>query len=255
MLEILKTLQLSEKESEVLMALYELGKASPAELAQKTGLNRSTVYVVLNELQNRMFVREDVSSKKYNYIAIHPDELENMKPLLKEEYEQKSAALDAFIVNIKTSMNEKSIHVPKVLFVPEEQMKKHLMTRTPIWDKSMSDTQTDYVGYSDYTFVEAYEEFIDWYWKQPSAKNITLRILTNETEYEEQAMKPKTPERRQIRYWNDAGEITFSTWVNGDYVILSQTREHPYYLIEIYDTAFARSQRQIFESMWGHTEK
>ena len=253
--EILKQLQLNKKQSTLLLSLYKLGRATPAELSKDSSLNRSTVYVVLNELLDKKMIIQDISSKKQIFVALHPDELLGLIPIMEKELEIKKTALQDLAKELKEQLLTKNLHIPKITFIREDQLESYLYTRTPIWNKSMIDTGTDYIGYFDHTFSKKYQEWIEWYWNHPSTKYISLRLLTNENQHEENVMKKKLPERRNIKYWEETGELTYSTWVNGEYTIMLNTRVHPYSVIEIHDPLLAQSQRQIFEVMWKSAGK
>ena len=49
----LKELGFSEKESEVYLAMLELGPAAVQDIAKKAGVNRSTTYVMIESLKRR----------------------------------------------------------------------------------------------------------------------------------------------------------------------------------------------------------
>lgn len=73
--EILQNLGLNEKQAIVYINLLQLGKATAYKIAQKSGLKRPTVYVVLDELRLKGLATKVPYPKKQIYIAKHPDEL------------------------------------------------------------------------------------------------------------------------------------------------------------------------------------
>lgn len=72
---ILKNLGFSDKSAVVYMALLQQGPSSVRALAEHTGLNRGTVYDILNWLKERGvadFYRKDT---RQQFVAAHPDKL------------------------------------------------------------------------------------------------------------------------------------------------------------------------------------
>lgn len=67
---------LSDKEAQIYAFLVERGGAFPTEIAKETGLNRTTVYKVLDTLSIRGLVTELEKRKKFYYQAESPKSLE-----------------------------------------------------------------------------------------------------------------------------------------------------------------------------------
>jgi len=92
---ILKELGFQDKEIEVYFALLPLGSASIRTLAEKTGINRGTIYDVLESLTNRGFIAAEKKGGRRKFIIKSPEELleslevkeknlENQKKKIKE---------------------------------------------------------------------------------------------------------------------------------------------------------------------------
>lgn len=72
---LLLTLGLSEKEAAIYMALLELGKAGVSHIGRRTGVNRTTVYAVLDSLAGKGLVSISGKEPKEEYAAESPDNL------------------------------------------------------------------------------------------------------------------------------------------------------------------------------------
>ena len=203
----------NEKEVAIYLALMDMGKATPAELAQVTGIKRTTVYAVLNELLKKAVISEDIGERKNAYISLPPDGLHNYVRILQKSVHERTKKIETVISELESKQKENKIHIPKVIFIQHDQLEAYLYSRTPIWNESMRNTNVDYVGYLDFTFTEMYKEWIDWYWNHPTTKGIHLRFLTNETEYEKKVREEGKYEKRDIRFWDKAGNITYNTWI------------------------------------------
>ncbi len=86
----LRQLGLSEKESHLYLALLSLDNANPTLLSQKTGINRVTVYPVLESLLKRGLVSRFKRKNKWHYAIEDPRRF-------KELEQEKSARIDKMI--------------------------------------------------------------------------------------------------------------------------------------------------------------
>jgi sugar-specific transcriptional regulator TrmB len=66
---------LSEKESRIYIGLMELGEATAQQLAMKTGLNRATAYIILEELMQRRLISKINKQKKTYFTIEHPSQI------------------------------------------------------------------------------------------------------------------------------------------------------------------------------------
>ncbi len=66
---------LSDKEANMYLALLQLGSATPNVLAHKTGLNRSTAYLILSSLQKHGLVSSVEARGKHCFVAEPPERL------------------------------------------------------------------------------------------------------------------------------------------------------------------------------------
>lgn len=73
--ESLKNIGFSDKEAITYIALLQLGRASVQSVADKSGLKRPTVYVILNELIEKSVAGRIPRQRKQLYIAKSPDEV------------------------------------------------------------------------------------------------------------------------------------------------------------------------------------
>ena len=71
----LKNFVLSDKEARIYIALLELETAKVSEAAKRSGINRSSAYVVLEILRRRGLVGITNDKKVRRYVAAHPETL------------------------------------------------------------------------------------------------------------------------------------------------------------------------------------
>jgi sugar-specific transcriptional regulator TrmB len=111
---------LSEKEARVYLALFELEVATVNEIAKKTGVNRSSAYVVLESLKKQGFVSTTGNEKVQKFAATTPE----MLMRLAEERADKQNKMKEKIKNILPelkSMHKDTKHRPKVYIYEGEE--------------------------------------------------------------------------------------------------------------------------------------
>ncbi len=244
----LTKLGFSPKESEVYLALLQHGQMTPAEVAKLTRISRPTVYSVAKELVKKGVVLEDLGGTSRSLIAKQPEDLAILTNREQKALDIKKATVQAAIAELQKVAQSVKYNIPKIVFIPEEEIDNYIYKQTPLWNKSIKETKTLYWGFQDPSFVEHYQTWIDWYWQQPN--NPKLQLLSNQSNAET-AMSTKGYANRQIKFWSGASAFTATTWVMGNYLVMLNTRQHPFYLVEIHDAMMAQNQRQLFSGIWN----
>src|SRR4030042_5992747 len=80
----LEQLGLSEKEAKVYLAVLELGEANIQQIAQKSGVKRTTAYDIINSLKEKRLLTEITKGKKAFFSAEDPRKLERQLDEKKE---------------------------------------------------------------------------------------------------------------------------------------------------------------------------
>lgn len=250
--EHLHQLGFSDKEQTLYLAVLGAGKITPTQLAKLTNINRTTVYSVAKELIKRRVIAEDLTSPLRYLLALPPNELFAMLQTEEKQLAEKKQLLQKTIIALEKVAATTQYSIPKITFIHEEELEKYLYSRTPEWNRSLLEVNPTWWGFQDETFVANYGAWIDWYWQQAVKPGIDLKLLSTETDIEQQ-MQAKGYTNRQIKYW--AGlSIDATTWINGDYLVMIVSNQRPHYLVEIHDKVLARNQRAVFEQMWRKLE-
>ncbi|MCX6739840.1 MAG: hypothetical protein NTZ49_01260 [Candidatus Parcubacteria bacterium] len=63
--QVLTNLGLNDKESKVYLACLELGTSSILEIAKKSGVNRGTIYYIIEELKQKQLISQTTKKKRY----------------------------------------------------------------------------------------------------------------------------------------------------------------------------------------------
>ena len=102
----LEELGLSDKEAVVYLALLQFDNAAPWQIAEKTKLNRSTVYVVLESLEKKGLASETNVGKTVHYQAAAPERLETYVEQQELKLEELGKRLKDIIPQIKAVQRE-----------------------------------------------------------------------------------------------------------------------------------------------------
>ena len=95
-----------EREAAVYIALLQVDTASVIQIAAKTGINRSTVYTILDSLAEKGLVSEIRIGKKVHYQAEKPERLETYVEQQQLLLEEQSKRLKDIIPMLKTVSRE-----------------------------------------------------------------------------------------------------------------------------------------------------
>jgi sugar-specific transcriptional regulator TrmB len=245
--ELLKTLGFGDKEILVYVTLLQHGKLTPASLAKIVGINRTTVYSTAKELVGKGVIAEDLGGKTLFLVAKPPADLNMLAQKEEKQLQDKKAVIQNAISELQAITKATQYTIPKIVFMAQDEVESHLYKQTPVWDESILKYDGCWWGFQDNTFVQNYEQWIDWYWEKGSNPKTTLKLLSNESA---EKIKKKKFDRRQIKFWQESHNFSATTWILGDYVVMIATTQKPYYLVEINDALLAANLREVFKGIW-----
>jgi len=247
--ELLRQLGFAEKEIEVYLAVLEQGKTTPANIALLTGINRTTVYSIAKELLDKGVIAEDLAGSKSYLVALPPDDLRNLAKKEERDLQSKKILIDQVTSELQNFTKNTKYSIPKISFIYEEDIEDFLHKQSPEWCKSIMSKDGIWWGFQDPTFATEYQKWINWFWKECAPPKLELKMLTNDSQTEQEISK-RGYERRQVRFWNKGQDFTASTWVVGDYLIMAVTKNRPDYLVQIHDATLAHNMREMFKNIW-----
>ncbi len=245
--QVLQQLGLGTKEISVYLTILQQGKVTAADIATLTKINRTTVYAIAKELLKKGFIQESVGKRTY-YVARPLEDLVRITEQDREKLNQKEHLIQSAIGELKLLSRNERYEVPRLTFIEEDGLAQHMYQQSERWTESILQTDGIWHGFQDHSFVEHYEDWIDWYWAQKFSKDVVLRCFTNDSEIEKKMAK-KQLTRRRMKFWGN-NEITSTFWVNGDHVVVIVTRTRPHYLFEIKDRLLATNLREVFGKLW-----
>jgi sugar-specific transcriptional regulator TrmB len=108
----LNELGLTSKEAKMYLTSIELGKANISDISKKSGLNRSTAYIVLGSLRDKGLMMTIIQKKKRLYVPADPSNLQDM-------IEKKNMILEQILPRLKGMSNLPS-HKPTMSYYEGE---------------------------------------------------------------------------------------------------------------------------------------
>lgn len=245
---LLEGLGLNPVETRLYEAVFKAGAIAPAALAKAAGVKRTTAYSIARGLVEKGILVEDATRRPRVFLPAMPEDIARAVDAEQKLFDEKKRALGELGAMVSRTHTKEAAFAPRVRFIESNKLKSYLYQAYASWYDSMQKTgETTYWGFQDATFVEHFGEWIDWVWERTPTE-LDLKLLTNLTPSEKK-MAGKYP-RRLVKYWGEATNFISSTWVTGDYVIMINTRQAPFYLVEIHDPRFAHDQREVFRNLW-----
>jgi len=246
---VLEQLGLKPKEIVIYRAILKTGSISPAALAKTVGIKRTTAYSIARGLVERGLLAEDVGRRPRTFAVAFPKDVLALIDDEKKRLQDKESALKSIAEELSQLVKKSHYPVPTLRFIEEGKIEKFLYQQSLVWDKNILETkETTWWGFQDHTFIEHYGDWIRWYWGQ-SPQPIDLKLLSNRAESEVKFGAPLAP-RRYIKYWGEANLFRSTLWAIGEYVVMINTRNRPFYLVEIHDELMANDQREVFKNLW-----
>jgi sugar-specific transcriptional regulator TrmB len=252
--ETLQKLGFNEKEAEIYLEILKLGRATPARIAQNTGINRTTVYSSYKSLLQKKVIVEDIGHKFTYLVALPPENLEALLEKQKRQLREDEQLVKQAMAELSELPKNTQYSVPKIRFVEEQDLEDFFYKRSDEWNKNVKQHDSTWWGFQDHTLIEHYKKWVDDYWhKMPSTKGILEKVISNRSDVEEEMAK-KNLNQREIAFWKTAS-FSSSFWVGGDYIIMVYTQNRPFYLIEIHNPVMAENLRQLFKNLWQELKK
>lgn len=237
-IKLLTDLGFTKEQAKMYRSLLELGEATVAEIAEKSGVKRSSAYYILEQLKKDGVVYETKYKKRTFYVAEKPDEL-------LDKFQKK---IDKFSKNIELlrAIENQSIKKPRIYLMDGlEGFKKVWKT---IFDSGLKEFQITTDPREFLTFVrKGYitNEII----KKKVASGIKSRQLVAASEYAKEVIAKDARENRISKVLPHIYKIPFTTIIFGDKVAyISAWKENMIFIIESDD--FAKTQKSMFDALW-----
>ena len=251
----LRKIGLNDKEIKVYLMLLKNGRTTPANLSKLTKINRATIYNIAKSLLTKGIIAEDLGGKTLYFIPLPPESLRQIIEKPKRELEEKEDLVKKAIAELSLITADKKYPVPKIRFVEEDQLEDYLYENFLKWQDALMKVDSTWWGFQDHTLVENFEKWIMWTWETKEYQNpdVKVHLISNVSQIEQKMSKKLSRVKRDIRFL-DGMNFTSSVWVAGDYLVMTFTKQHPFYLVEIHDATLAHNMKEVFKKLWSLTK-
>jgi sugar-specific transcriptional regulator TrmB len=238
-LDVIKTLEqlgIDEKQASVYLACLELGSATVQELAEKSGVKRTSIYNFLEEIKQKGLVTE---VKQGNKVLLIPEDPNILLQRAQEQTQKISELLPDLMAIFNRPGNKPKVHYYQGV---DGLMRAY---------EEMLNSKENIVGFSDYEkmFEALPHDFLNGFPARRKAYHMSFSSVTKDGPWGRQV---KEWDKDQMRETRLAKDIEFDTEVNiyGNKVMLLSFRR-PYAGVIIEDYAIATTMRSIWKMVWA----
>lgn len=234
---ILAELGLEDKKGKVYLACLEMGSGTASAIADRAGIQRTTVYEILHSLMKEGLVSSLPKEHGSVFIAEPPIRLES---LLKE----KQKKLEKILPTLESYFHVET-HQPKVRFYEGREGVRTVFMDTLTTNEGRLRA---ILSISDlYEFIG-----IDWF-HEYTTKRITsgakLFVLRSESKEVGGVFPTSTKDNREVRLVPRGMEFSLSQYLYNNKVAIISTKKEGYGMI-IESAEYYQTQSNLFETLW-----
>lgn len=235
-------LGLDSKEAAVYIALAELGEGSVLDIARSSGVNRASLYYILEGMKKRGFITH-VKSPKGTHLFMPADP----RMLLARE-KQRVREFEAVIPELKALVN-KTGHRPSVRYFEDIEGVK------AVYEDTLN-AKTEILNYANSREIRNHwPGYDEEYVAKRAEKKIWLRGIAPNDDYGQRVQSQDKFFHREIRLI-DSQKLPFNNEINiYDSKIAMVSFVKPIFGVIIESKALAETQRSIFEMAWNFAGK
>lgn len=244
--EMLKFLDLSEKESAVYIAMLELGRGTVAQICRTANINRTSGYDILGSLTSYGLVRVSGKEPKQEYVAESPD---NLLILMEKRLADAQRRLQEA---------EKAVPRLKSIHCVEDRPQVKFYEGTDGLRQVYEDTLTSHEEIRAFATVDDMHKglpnYFPTYYQRRAGKGIAIRAIVPKTEAGMERAAHDTQEKREIAFV-PADTYYFSPEINiyDNKVMIASWREKLGIIIESVEIADAL--KKIYELAWAQAKR
>lgn len=236
----------SEKESEVYLALLEIGKGTVSVIARKAGVNRPTAYHILGSLESKGLAKISGKEPKQEYVAESPDQIEKNLSEKIELYQKSLEEIREVIPELKSMQSV--LDRPKIRFYEGKDGLKTVY----------EDTLTSHEPIRAYATVDdmhnALPNYFPEYYKRRTKKGIAIRAIVPATNIGKERAEEDVKEMRETALV-PPDKYYFSPEINiyDNKVMIASWREKLGIIIE--SAEIADAMKKIYELAWAEAKR
>lgn len=237
-MELLQHLGLSKKEAAIYKAVLEHGESTVSQIASRSGVKRTTIYELLEELlENGTLIKQKVGKKIY-YLATPPAHLVTLRRRALNKVEDK--------IDVLNMKHLSAFDTPKINFYHGELGFKQ------IWDTVLQEKTKEFWIITNGSLFEEYISNSYLYEEILSRKKklkIKSKQLITDSQYAKQITKSDKEQNRVTRILPPDTVLPFTQIITDTFcAFISEPEQNCLFIIE--NKAFAHYQKSLFDVLW-----
>jgi sugar-specific transcriptional regulator TrmB len=238
---LLESLNLSDKETAVYVALLELGRGTVTKICQKAHINRTSGYDVLGSLVSLGLVRISGKEPKQEYVAESPD---NLRVLMQKRLDDARARLHEVE---KLIPRLKSLH--HVADRPQVKFYEGVQGLKQVYEDTLTSCEPIRAFATVDDMHQGLPRYFPNYYKRRAEKGISIRAIVPKTPAGVERAAHDAAEKREIAFV-PADTYYFSPEINiyDNKVMIASWREQLGIIIE--STEIADALKKVYELAW-----
>ncbi len=246
-MDLLKELGLSDKESLIYVALLKEGSAKAVTVARKTGINRTTVYDLFDSLIQRGLINKFKKKAAVYFNALEPKRL---LTYLDREKEEKVKIIDSQKAKIEgllpsfISLQNIATNKPKVMiFEGEKGMRE-------AYEDTLNSKEIILAYANVVTMNEGLPNFFPQYYKRRADKKIFIKGIMPQNKTSIERAKFNQEEMREVRFLPlSYGDFSPEVNIYNNKMLVVSWKEKMALIIE--SRELVELQKIIFNILWG----
>ncbi len=237
---LLQDAGLNDKESEIYLAVLELGQATILEIAKYSRIKRSTIYEIIPLLENKGIIKKTKRGKKISFAAESP---KSVLALIREKEARFREAMPELLAIFKSSERR-----PSVFFYQGRDEIQGM------YEDTLREKKTIY----NYTSIINLYKYLDREWVQSYIDRRTqigleTNIIAVDSPEAGEWVKNAKKDLRNIKLIpNKSYDFSADVQIYGNKVIVCTFRQgEGLFGLLIEDENIAKMQKMVFDMMWS----
>jgi len=229
-------LGMTDMQVRVYIAALELGLGTMQELARRSGVNRSTIYTFIDELQERGYILQTRKARRWMYTAVHPEQLIMMQ-------KNRILGLERILPEL-LAINNQSKKKPRITFY------EGLRGIQDVYEDMLRERK-EICAYEDLDNLKRAlpDQYFNYFPKERAKRDILIRSISRDTPFAREFSKRNKGLLRETKF-TKTDELKTDINIYGNKVALMDLRGNPMSSVLIENANLAQTMRAMWKLLW-----